>query len=159
MSQRSSELLDFYSKHRLDDQLEFYTRRQWQLEHATGQGLVVSAALLAFAATASALAATALGPARVWLALAIVLPAMSLALVAYLALYGFEQQSKIYGDAARAVQAASRTRRGPARGRVWGPSDENIADLVTWVEDVLRQEHAQWGQLTSEIDISDSANE
>ena len=59
---------------------------------------------------------------------------MSTALAAYLALYAFEQQSKSYGDAARAVQAASRT-----------PSEGNVADLVERVEGTLRRSRLSGG--------------
>lgn len=157
MSERSRELLEFYRQQRIDDQLAFYTGRQEQFERATGQALAISAMLLGFASAAGALAGTALGWAEVWSALAAILPAMSTALAAYIALYAFEQQSKIYGDAARAVQAASRTASGPNTDRDRHPSDENIAELVRRVEEALHQEQAQWGQLTSRIQVSDQA--
>jgi hypothetical protein len=46
-----------------------------------------------------------------WSALAAILPAISTALAAYVGLYAFEQQSKIYGDAARRVLRARRAAR------------------------------------------------
>jgi len=159
VSQRSRELLAFYRKQRITDQLGFYTSRQEQFERATGQALAISATLLGFATAASALAGTALGWAKVWSALAAILPAISTALAAYIALYAFEQQSKIYGDAARALQVASRTTPDPGGGRDQGPSDENVTEFVRRVEEALRQEQAQWGQLTSQIQVSDRAKE
>jgi hypothetical protein len=159
VSQRSRELLAFYRKQRITDQLGFYTSRQEQFERATGQALAISATLLGFATAASALAGTALGWAKVWSALAAILPAMSTALAAYLALYAFEQQSKVYGDAARALQVASRTTPDPSSDRDQGPSDENVTEFVRRVEEALRQEQAQWGQLTSQIQVSDQAKE
>ena len=64
--------------------------------------------LLGFASAAGALAGTTLGWAEAWSAVAAIMSAASTALAAYLALYAFEQQSEIYGDAARAVRATSR---------------------------------------------------
>jgi hypothetical protein len=107
-SGRGRELLRFYEQNRIADQLRFYNNRREQFDRATGQGLAISATLLGFSSAAGALAGTALGWHEGWSALAAILPAMATALAAYIALYAFEQQSKIYGDAARAVQAAAR---------------------------------------------------
>jgi hypothetical protein len=93
----------------------------------------------------------------VWSALAAILPAMSTALAAYIALYAFEQQSKIYGDAAQAVQAAARSTPRPGTAQDERPLEEDPAELVKRVEGALQQEQAQWGQLTSQIQIPDQA--
>jgi hypothetical protein len=90
-----------------------------------------------------------------WAAASAILPAISTALTAYLALYAFDQQSKIYADAVRAVRAAARPVPNldvPGGGRL---PEQNIADLVKNVEGAFRQENAQWGQLTSQIQIAD----
>jgi len=157
MSERSRELRQFYQEQRIADQLRFYTARKDEFERATGQALAVSAMLLGFASAASALAGTAMGWAKGWSALAAILPALSTALAAYIALYAFEQQSKIYGDAARALQAASRSTPRPGTAQDEQPLGENTAELVRRVEEALHQEQAQWGQLTSQIQISDRA--
>jgi hypothetical protein len=147
--------LRFYGQHRINDQLRFYTSRREQFDRATGQALAISAMLLGFASAAGALAGTALGWVKGWSALAAILPAISTALAAYIALYAFEQQSKIYGDAVRAVQAASRPTPDPNASQGGRPPEENIAELVKRVEGALRQEQAQWGQLTSQVQITD----
>lgn len=158
MSERTSELLRFYEQHRIRDQLGFYTGRREQFDRATGQALAISAMLLGFAAAAGALAGAAVGGREAWAALAAILPAISTALAAYIALYAFEQQSKIYGDAARAVRAASRPVPDPSAPQDGPSPEENIAELVRRVEGALRQEQAQWGQLTSQIQITDQTN-
>lgn len=155
MSERSSQLLGFYSKYRIDDQLTFYTSRKDQFDRATGQGLAVSAMLLGFASAVSALAGTTVGWARVWSAGSAILPAISTALAAYIALYAFDQQSKIYGDAVRAVHAVARPTPNPDVPEGGRPPEENVADFVKDVEGTFRKEHAQWGQLTSQIQIAD----
>lgn len=155
MSERNRDLLRFYQRQRIDDQLRFYAGRRDQFDRATGQALAISAMILGFASAAGALAGTTLGWAEGWSALAAILPAIATALAAYVALYAFEQQSKIYGDAVRAVQAASRPAPdldAPQAGR---SPEEDLAELVRRVEAALRQEQAQWGQLTSQIQIPD----
>ena len=152
MSERDEEFLRYYREHRIDDQLGFYRRRTDEFDRATGQALFLAAVLLGFATAASALAGTDVAGTKAWAALATILPAMSTALAAYTALHAFEQQSKIYGDAMRAVHAASRPPEEPAAGT---RPQEPVGDLVKRVESALRQEHAQWGQLTSSIGIVD----
>jgi SMODS and SLOG-associating 2TM effector domain 1 len=160
VSGRSSELLRFYERHRIDDQLGFYVSRRDQFDRATGQGLALSAMLLGFASAAGALAGTALGWAEAWSAVAAILSAVSTALAAYISLYTFEQQSKIYADAARAVRAASRPMLDPDVPPDGRPAEEeSVRELVRRVESALRQEQAQWGQLTSQIQITDQTKE
>jgi hypothetical protein len=154
MTDRPAQLLDFYREHRIDDQVGFYAGRQALFERATGQATALSAGLLGLAAAASALAGTGLRPLWLWSVLATALPAAATALSAYNALYAFEQQSKIYGDAARAVLATGRGTPGPEPGGQ--QSAEDAAEAVRRVEAVFRQEQAQWGQLTSQIAIRDN---
>lgn len=150
MTERDSELLRFYEESRVEDQLNFYTGRLEQFDRATGQGLFISATILGFASAAGALAGTTLRWANGWAAVAAILAAVSTAMAAYLALYAFDLQSKIYGDAVRAVRAASRSL--PRDGQ---RPEENVAEMVKRVEQALRQEQSQWGQLTSQIQAGD----
>src|SRR5271157_2127752 len=130
MSERNRELLRFYEEKRIKDQLGFYTGRLEQFDRATGQGLFISATILGFASAAGAMAA-------------------------YIALYAFDQQSKIYGDVVRAVRAVSRPTPDPDVAPDGGNPDAKVADLVNRVEQALRQEQSQWGQLTSQIHVGD----
>jgi hypothetical protein len=61
VSKHDSELLSYYRQHRIDDQLDFYTRRKDRFNHATGQGLTLPAMLLGFVAAIRALAGTTAG--------------------------------------------------------------------------------------------------
>lgn len=158
MSEHNTELLGYYRKYRIEDQLDFYTSRKDLFDRATGQGLAVSATLLGFAAAVSALAGTTVGWTEVWSAASAILPAISTALAAYLALYAFDQQSKIYGDAVRAIHAAARPVPNLDLAEGGRPPEENIADFVKRVEGSFRQENAQWGQLTSQVQIADQTN-
>ncbi len=155
MTARNRELLLFYRRWRIHDQLGFYQSRREEFDGATGQALAVSAVLLGFASAASALAGTDISGTELWSALATILPAAATALAAYNALYAFEQQSKIYGDAVRALHSASRPNPDPDTAQEGRPPEENIGELVKRVEGALRQEQAQWGQLTSQVGIVD----
>jgi hypothetical protein len=102
-------------------------------------------------------AVAALGSANVgglkwlWSILAIAFPALSAALSAYNTFYAFERQGKIYGDAANAL----------LRARVDSPElkpamddaafEKALSAHVEQVEQILRNEQAQWGQLIGEI--------
>ncbi len=155
MSQRDSDLLTFYQTRRIEDQLKFYSGRRRQFDRATGQALAISAVVFGFTSATSALAGADIAGVALWSVLATILPATAMALTAYSALYAFEQQSKIYGDAVRAVQAASRPQVDPGAPGDAAPSGEAVAELVRRVEGALRQEQAQWGQLTSQVGIVD----
>ena len=143
MNPRTDQLLGFYREHRINDQLGFYTRRRALYDRAANQALALSAILLGFTTAVAALTGAHIGAAWLWAILATVLPAASTALTSYSSLYAFEQQSKIYGDAARAGRAAARS------------AEEDAAELIRRVEAVFRQEQAQWGQLTSQVEIRD----
>jgi predicted trehalose synthase len=153
MSPRADQLLGFYRECRIDDQVTFYTSRRTLFDRAIDQALSVSAILLGLTAAAAALAGAKVAPPWVWAVLATALPAVSTALTSYGSLYAFEYQAKIYGDAVRAVHAAAR----PAEADPSVPRspEEDAAELVKRVEAVFRQEQAQWGQLTSQIEIPD----
>jgi SMODS and SLOG-associating 2TM effector domain 1 len=160
---RTDQLLGFYREHRINDQLGFYTRRRALYDRAANQALALSAILLGFTTAVAALTGAHIGAAWLWAILATVLPAASTALTSYSSLYAFEQQSKIYGDAARAGRAAARpvADRPVADRPVADPDlasrsvEEDAVELVRRVEAVFRQEQAQWGQLTSQVEIRD----
>ena len=154
MNPRTDQLQSFYREHRINDQLGFYTRRRALYDRAANQALALSAILLGFTTAVAALTGVRVGAAWVWAILATVLPAASTALTSYSSLYAFEQQSKIYGDAVRAGRAAARpvVDPDPAASR---SAEEDAAELIKRVEAVFRQEQAQWGQLTSQIEIPD----
>lgn len=155
MSQRNRDLLKFYAACRIEDQMDFYTKRSRQFDRATSQGLAVSAVLLGFSTAAAALAGTATGWATDWSAIATILPAISTALAGYLALYAFDQQSKIYGDALKALRVIAQAAPDPDTAPAGQTPERNIAEYVERIEGIFSQEQGQWGQLTSQIQIID----
>jgi hypothetical protein len=157
--ERNRQLLAFYEKHRISDQLRFYRNRRELFDRATGQALALAATLLGFSSAASALAGADIGWTAVWSALATILPAAASALAGYNAVYAFEQQSKIYADAIRAVHAASRPRPDLDAAQGGRSPEECVAELVKRVEAAFRQEQAQWGQLTTHIATVDETGD
>jgi len=154
LSQRTGQLLSFYREHRIDDQIGFYAGRRALFDRAANQALAVSAVLLGFTTAVAALTGANVGPVWLWSLLATALPAAATALTSYSSLYAFEQQSKIYGDAVRAAHAAARPVVNPDPAAPRSP-EQDVMELVKRVEAVFRQEQAQWGQLTSQIEIPD----
>jgi hypothetical protein len=140
-------LFEFYSHYRHEDQLQYYTRRVRTSERALTQLGFLSAIVLVGASTSAALAGNGVANAHVWAVLAVVLPALATVLSAYGALFGFEQQAKLYGDAASALQRAKRD--APDLERADDPQ-EALRKYVEQVEEIFRREQAQWGQFASE---------
>ena len=157
MSERDREFLQFYEEYRIKDQVRYYNTRLEEFDRATGQGLFLSATILGLASGAGALAGTTVGWANGWAAVAAILSAASTTLAAYLSLYALEQQSKIYGDAVRAVHVASRPTPDPDLGQTDARLEQDIAAMVQRVEKALRQEQSQWGQFASRLQADDQA--
>jgi SMODS and SLOG-associating 2TM effector domain 1 len=152
MRERDQQFLALYQKHRFDDQRAFYESRRREFEAARDEVLWLTAVFMVLTAAVAALASANVGGlSSLWSILAVVFPALSTALSAYNALYAFERQAKIYGDAANALL---RTR---ADSPDLSPTmddaafQEALSAHVEQVEQILRLEQAQWGQLIGEI--------
>jgi SMODS and SLOG-associating 2TM effector domain 1 len=141
------QLLELYARCRLDDQLRYYKGRARMYERATAQLAVCSAVVLVAGSTAAALAGREIAQAELWAVLAAVFPAVATLLTAFGGLFAFDQQAKLYEDAARALQRLKRD--APDLAGAQDPG-EALRVYVERVEDVFRSEQAQWGQFASE---------
>jgi hypothetical protein len=139
--------LELYARCRYEDQLRYYTGRTRVYERALSQLAFCSAILLVAGSTTAALAGKGVAHAQLWAILAAVLPALVTVVTAYGALFGFEPQAKLYGDAAKALQRLKREV--PDLAHANDP-DEALRNYVERVETVFRREQAQWGQFVSE---------
>jgi ABC-type multidrug transport system fused ATPase/permease subunit len=150
MSDQQKQFLALYRACRHKNQSGFYRARSEEFEKARNQAIYVAAVLMTLTAITS-LAADLVGPK--WAALlGVFLPALSAALTAYSSLYSFESQSKLYQDALNALGGAEEI--GYDAEQANGAEAEvKIAAYVNQVEDVLRKEQGQWGQLISEIKL------
>lgn len=150
MNNRQEQFLSLYQTHRHKDQIGFYKARCAESEKARRQAIITAGVLMFLTAMVSILTVTDLfWPKWVWAVLGVLFPALSTALTAYNSLFSFEQQSKLYQDAARSLHRAEAA----AYGLQGGKTDyqNRIEAYVNQVEEILRKERAQWGQLTSEI--------
>jgi hypothetical protein len=157
VTDRTTQLLELYKDCRVDDQLGFYRRRKDEFDRAAGQAAVVSAVLLGLTAATSSLAGASAGHTQLWTALAAILPALTTAVAAYAALFAFERQSKLYGDARRALLAA--TREPPnLEGLAQAERATAVSAYVADVEAVFRNEQGQWGQLPASGETGQSTD-
>jgi hypothetical protein len=154
VSSRAEQVLDVYRDARVRDQLAYYENRRTQFERAHGQLLIVSAVLLGATSTVSALAGASIQGSAAWAAAAAILPAISTALVAYGALFAFERYAKLYGDAAKNLSLLVEpdlAKAADERG-----AEAAVRSYVEQSEKILGDEQAQWGQLTTQPEQTDS---
>lgn len=154
MSKRDEQFLALYQQYRFEDQRGWYKRRHAEFEAVHGQVVTLTGLLMVLAGTVAALAAAGVGGLNaLWAVLAVVLPALSMALSAYNGLYAFERQTKLYRDAANMMHRARAD--APDLGPRLGDAGYRraLSDYVEKVEEILRREQGQWGQLVSEKPI------
>jgi hypothetical protein len=154
VSSRADQVLDLYRVARMEDQLGFYDKRRTEFHRAHGELLVVSAVLLGATSTASALAGVEIRGKLVWAIFAAILPALSTAVAAYGALFAFERQAKLYGDAVRNLGLLEEPDLSHAADH--GDAGEAVTKYVEQVERVFRDEQSQWGQLATEPQPSEA---
>ena len=152
MTERDQRFLALYRKHRFEDQRAFYDSRRREFKTARDQVLWLTTVFMVLTAAVAALASANVGGLKsLWSILAVAFPALSTALSAYNALYAFERQAKIYGDAANALlraRADSPDLKPPMDDAAF---QEALRAHVEQVEQILRNEQSQWGQLIGEI--------
>ena len=151
MTEHAHQTLAFYRTARVKDQLDYYAKTSAEYDRAAAQSIAVAAVLLSLTSLAGALAGLDISGKVGWAIAAAVIPAASSALAAYHAMFGFERVSKVYADAIHSLHRIEEP-------DLSGVEDEakavaEVAAYVSAVEAVLRNEQAQWGQLTAEIEI------
>src|SRR5204862_1708359 len=152
MIEGDQQFLAVYRKHRFENQRAFYDSRRREFETARDQVLWLTTVFMVLTAAVAALASANVGGLRsLWSILAVALPALSTARSAYNALYAFERQAKIYGDAANALlraRADSPDLQPPMDDAAF---QQALRAHIEQIEQILRTEQAQWGQLIGEI--------
>lgn len=155
MSNRHEQFLDIYKTHRHDDQARFYNARHSEFEKARRQAVILTGALMFLTAMVSVLTAASIQPKPLWVVLSVILPAISTALTAYTSLFAFDQQSKLYQDAFRALHKAEASVYGLKQALNETDYKAGLEIYVNQVEEVFRKEQGQWGQLVSEMKTVD----
>ena len=152
MNNRDARFLALYRTHRHEDQRNFYEERRAGCDAAHEQGVDLSAWLMVGSTAVAALAVGNVGGLHeVWAVLAVALPALSSALAAYDKLYMFDQQAKLYHDAAVALQRARADAPDLRAPLAEAEYRQVLGTYVHEVEGVFRREQGQWGQLISEL--------
>lgn len=159
MSQRDDEqFLALYRAYRYEDQLKFYKNRHKEFEVANIQAVTISIVLIFLTALTAGIASSTNIPELklTCLLIAAISPILSSALAGYSALYGFEQQAKLYRDTLSNLEKIKIK----APVLQLDPSDANRAEQVDEyvhdVENVLQMEQGQWGQLARELKPSEA---
>lgn len=133
-----------YRELRIRDQHAYYVRRRDEYERAHRQAVIVRNVLLMIAGVCAVAGQAVEGPARAgWSVGAAVLGGLAAAVIGYEALVGFSRLSELYGDAARNLAEADLDWDGAG-------SSADVAAEMHRVEEVLRAENGQWGQLVVE---------
>jgi len=152
MNNRHEQFLSLYQTCRHKDQAGFYRARCAEFERARRQAIITAGVLMFLTAMVSILTTTDLFlPKWGWATLSVLFPALSTALTAYNSLFGFEQQLKLYQDASRALSRAEADAYGLRQAADEADYPNRLEAYVKQVEEILRKEQGQWGQLTSEV--------
>jgi hypothetical protein len=153
MDNRHEQFLNLYQTCRHKDQVGFYQARCMEFERAQRQAITTAGVLMLLTTMTSIFATTGqILPTWVWAALSVFFPALSTALTAYNSLFAFEQQLKLYKDAARALHRAEADAYGLRKSADEADHPGKIEAYINQVEEIFRKEQGQWGQLISEID-------
>jgi hypothetical protein len=154
MNQRDDkQFFELYKAERFEDQLGYYGRTQEEFNRAKTEA-VLGSIILIFLAGAAGIAASLVSLhwlKVLFLVLAAIFPIFSAALAAYSALYGFEQQSKLYQDTINNLLRVRALAPVPEQNL---PEDEftrQLNDYVQEVEKTFQREQGQWGQLAEHM--------
>ena len=149
---RQRQFLELYQRHRIEDQWSYYRTRRAEFEAAQLQSNWIAAILMILASGCAFVAASGIGPwPPLWRILAAALPAVSAAVASLQRLFAFEQVSKLYQDAATALETVGQP---PLDG-----SPAEVHAYVRKVERVFAREQGQWGQLTADLHTPEADTE
>ena len=159
MSQRNDQqFFELYQSERFEDQLGYYKRTREEFTKAQTEA-VIGSIIMIFLAGAAGIAASSVSIhwlKLLFLLLAAIFPIFSTALAAYSALYGFEQQSKLYQDTINNLLHARALAPVPQQNL---PEDEFTRQLNVYVQEVektFQREQGQWGQLAERMKPSET---
>ena len=153
----NQEFLKLYQEYRYKHQFDFYTARQTEFAKAKMQAVILGVILMLLATIAGIIASyTALS----WLKLTCLLiaaisPVLYTTLTAYSALYGFEQQAKLYRDTSYALLQTHTTSPDLRQGLTEEQYKKELDKYVHEVENIFLVEQGQWGQLAKKMKPSE----
>jgi hypothetical protein len=144
MTDRATQFHELYREQRIAEQGRFYRDRAAEYRAAHRQAIFLRNLLLVVSAFAGALGQLTEGTVRAGLAvLAAVLATLAASVTGFESLIGFPRLSKLYTDAARNLARADVD--WVAAGPQLDPTER-----IDQIEEILRKEVGQWGQLLVE---------
>ena len=143
MTERDAQLRALYAEHRLKDQSTYYRGTADEYADAAVQASRITTVLMSLTVLAAAGFVLHLFDWSGWAIFATGAPALAAALATYEGLYGFERNAKLYGDAARVLEAV---------GERFAEGEEPVARWIDHAEAAMRREQSQWGQLSLEAE-------
>jgi SMODS and SLOG-associating 2TM effector domain 1 len=156
MSSRDRQFLALYKHARLQEQLTFYDSRSEEFTNARSQLVTIGTALAILAGSAGVLAAFDEHRRPLWATLAVIFPVLAAAVAAYSGLYAFDQQARLYRDAASRVDEALATTPEPSD---LASRNNVIPTFVNTAESIFLAEQGQWRQLVSKLPGGEGAKE
>lgn len=149
----NQEFLKLYEKYRYLHQLDFYTARQAEFAKAKTQVVIVGVTLMLLATIVGIVASS---TTLFWLKLtcliiAAISPVLYTTLTAYSALYGFEQQAKLYRDTTYALLQTHATSPDLHEGLTEEQYRKELDQYILKVENIFLVEQGQWGQLAKKM--------
>jgi SMODS and SLOG-associating 2TM effector domain 1 len=152
MTDRETDFMRLYRKHRVEDQAAYYGARRTEFEAAQSQANWLVGIVMILASAFAFVAASGMGPLpALWRILAASLPAVAAALAAAQRLFAFERLAKLYQDAGTSLATLGEP---PA-----GASAADVQAYVTTAERIFTREQGQWGQLTADLQLRDGGGE
>lgn len=142
--EHEADFRSLYRDLRIREQHVYYRQRRDEYQRAHRQAVLVRNLLLMVAGVCSVAGQAVEGAARAgWSVGAAVLAGLAAAVIGYEALLGFSRLSTLYGDVARNLAEADLD---------WADAatSAQVAREMVRVEEVIRVENGQWGQLVVE---------
>ena len=153
MSERDREFLRYYKRHRIEHQQRYYfDKSAWHQKRA--KALIFIAGIMMFLSSATSWAVSRnTFPVGLWLALALVMPATSGAIIAVRALYEFERNHTRFLNTYYDLRQAANELR-PEEELSDDKLREATVTYVMEVENLLSRENRQFVKLMSAVDRS-----
>jgi len=153
MSQSTDQqFLELYQKHRYEDQINFYQKRERAFTAAQKQATFISTSLMLLTALAGALEAIEVPWLRlVFMFIAAIAPVFYTSFTSYNALYAFEQQAKLYRDTLTKLQYTRVLIPDVTQGASEREFTNQLNKYIDEVERVLLVEQEQWEELATRM--------
>src|SRR5258708_16192241 len=154
MSQRNDkQFFELYQAERFEDQLGYYRSTREEFTRAKTEAIIGSITMI-FLAGAAGIAASSVGIPwlkLLFLLLAAIFPLFSTALAAYSALYGFEQQAKLFQDTINNLLRARALAPVPEYNLSEAQFAHQLNDCVQEAAQTFHKAQRQWGQLADHM--------